>query len=272
VVLCVKEKEDHMQEFLDVAKQAALRAGTILSENMNGTREVSYKGEINLVTEMDRFSEKVIVDIILGAFPHHGILAEEGGGNGQGSEFLWIIDPLDGTTNYAHGYPNFSVSIGLEREGEIILGVVYDPLRQELFSAVKGRGAFLNEKPIRVSSSDALIRSLLATGFPYDRAVSRENNLNFFNALIMASQEIRRSGSASLDLCNLAAGRLDGYWELKLQPWDVAGGSLIVREAGGRVTDFSGTRFSIHDKEIAASNGRIHEQMLEILNRVRREP
>ena len=260
-----------MQDFLEVAKQAALAAGAVLSQNMNGARKVSYKGEINLVTEMDRLSEKIIVDAILGAFPRHGILAEEGGGSTHGSEFLWIIDPLDGTTNYAHGYPNFSVSIGLEHEGMIVLGVVYDPLRHELFSAVKGRGAFLNASPIRVSSSDVLIRSLLATGFPYDRASSRENNLNFFNALIMAAQEVRRCGSASLDLCSLASGRLDGYWELKLQPWDVAAGSLIVREAGGKVTDFSGTRFSIHDTVIVASNGRIHEQMLGILNRVRHE-
>jgi myo-inositol-1(or 4)-monophosphatase len=147
--------------------------------------------------------------------------------------------------------------------------VVYDPMRDELFTALRGQGAFLNDTKIAVSKNDTLIRSLLATGFPYDRTVSTENNLNYFNALIMASQEVRRSGSASLDLCNLAAGRLDGYWELKLQPWDVAAGSLIVREAGGEATDFSGKRSAIRDKEIVASNGRIHNQLLEIIDRVR---
>jgi myo-inositol-1(or 4)-monophosphatase len=221
VVLSGEEKiRRPMKEHLAVAIQAASRAGKLLRENVDGDRVVSYKGEIDLVTEMDRLSEKTVVETILNAFPHHGILAEEGGRVENGSGFLWIIDPLDGTTNYAHGYPSFSVSIGLERDGEIVLGVVFDPMREELFSAVKDQGAFLNDKPIAVSTNDTLIRSLLATGFPYDRAVSKDNNLDYFNALIMASQEVRRSGSASLDLCNLAAGRLDGYWELKLQPWE----------------------------------------------------
>ena len=256
--------------YLEVAKAAALRAGRILKDNVNGTRDISYKGEINMVTEMDRLSEKTIIATILKAFPGHGILAEEGSRVESNSGFLWVIDPLDGTTNYAHGYPSFSVSIGLESNGEILLGVVYDPMRDELFSAVRGAGALRNGQPIAVSQNDVLIKSLLATGFPYDRTVSRENNLNFFNALIMASQEVRRSGSASLDLCSVAAGRLDGYWELKLQPWDVAAGSLIVREAGGKVSDFTGTRFSIHDKEIIASNDRIHDQMLDVIRAVQR--
>jgi myo-inositol-1(or 4)-monophosphatase len=258
-----------MHEQLAVAKDAAVKAGKVLKDNVNGVRDISYKGEINLVTEMDRLSEKTVVETIQRAFPRHGILAEEDARIENDSGFLWIIDPLDGTTNYAHGYPNFSVSIGLEHKGEIVIGVVYDPMRNELFTALKGQGAFLNDTPIAVSKNDRLIRSLLATGFPYDRTVSTENNLNYFNALIMASQEVRRSGSASLDLCNLAAGRLDGYWELKLQPWDVAAGSLIVQEAGGEVTDFSGKRSTIRDKEIVASNGRIHNQLLEIIDRVR---
>jgi myo-inositol-1(or 4)-monophosphatase len=256
-----------MQEFLTVAREAALRAGRLLRENLNGTREISYKGEINLVTEMDRRSERAVVETLLAAFPGHGVMAEEETRIENGSGFVWIIDPLDGTTNYAHGYPNFAVSIGLERSGEIALGVVYDPVRDELFSALKGGGAYLNDKPIHVSNADTLIQSLLATGFPYDRVVSKENNLNYFNALLMASQEVRRSGSASLDLCSVAAGRLDGYWELKLQPWDVAAGSLIVREAGGVVSDFSGVSFSVYDKEILSSNGRIHKQMLEVLQK-----
>jgi len=258
-----------MKGHLEVAKAAAVKAGNILRERINGSREITYKGEINLVTEMDRLSEKMVVETILGAFPDHGVLAEEEAQIENSSGFLWIIDPLDGTTNYAHGYPSFSVSIGLESSGDVIVGVVYDPMRDELFSAARGQGAFLNGDPIAVSRTDVLIRSLLATGFPYDRSASKENNLNYFNALIMASQEIRRSGSASLDLCALAAGRLDGYWELKLQPWDVAAGSLIVQEAGGVLTDFSGKRSSIRDNEILASNGRIHGQILEIIDRVK---
>jgi myo-inositol-1(or 4)-monophosphatase len=257
--------------YLEVAKTAAVKAGTILRERISGSREISYKGAINLVTEMDRLSERMAVETILEAFPDHGILAEEEAQIENSSGFLWIIDPLDGTTNYAHGYPSFSVSIGLERSGDVIVGVVYDPMRDELFSAARGQGAFLNGNPISVSKNDVLIKSLLATGFPYDRAVSKENNLNYFNALIMASQEIRRSGSASLDLCAVAAGRLDGYWELKLHPWDVAAGSLIVREAGGMVSDFSGTHFSIRDKELVASNGKIHGIMLDTLNSVKRK-
>lgn len=260
-----------MKGHLEVAKAAAVKAGTILRERINGSREVSYKGEINLVTEMDRLSERTVVEAILGAFPDHGILAEEEAQIENNSGFLWIIDPLDGTTNYAHGYPSFSVSIGLESSGDVIVGVVYDPMRDELFSAARGQGAFLNGNPIAVSRNDILIRSLLATGFPYDRAVSKENNLNYFNAFIMASQEVRRSGSASLDLCAVAAGRLDGYWELKLHPWDVAAGSLIVQEAGGTMSDFSGARFNIHDKELVASNGRIHGLMLDILSAVKRK-
>ena len=258
-----------MKGYLEIAQSAAVKAGTILRERISGNREVTYKGEINLVTEMDRLAERMVVGTILEAFPDHGVLAEEEAKIENGSEFVWIIDPLDGTTNYAHRYPNFAVSIGLERAGDVIVGVVYDPMREELFSAEKGQGAYLNGKSIAVSRNDVLIRSLLATGFPYDRAVSKENNLNYFNALIMASQEIRRSGSASLDLCSVAAGRLDGYWELKLQPWDVAAGSLIVREAGGTVSDFTGTRYGIRDNEIVASNGRIHGFILDTLNAVK---
>ncbi len=260
-----------MKGHLEVAKAAAVKAGRLLRDRLYESRDVTYKGEINLVTEMDRVSERTVVETILEAFPDHGVLAEEEARIKNSSGFLWIIDPLDGTTNYAHGYPSFSVSIGLESTDGVIVGVVYDPMRDELFSAARGQGAFLNGKSIEVSRNEVLIRSLLATGFPYDRAVSKENNLNYFNALIMASQEVRRSGSASLDLCAVAAGRLDGYWELKLQPWDVAAGSLIVQEAGGTVSDFTGIRFGIRDKELVASNGRIHDLMLDILNAVKRK-
>jgi myo-inositol-1(or 4)-monophosphatase len=260
-----------MKDILAVATEAALKAGGILRDNIHGIREITLKGDINLVTEMDMRSERVVVETLLASFPGHGVIAEEETRIQNGSGFTWIIDPLDGTTNYAHGYPCFSVSIALEQEGEIVVGVVYDPMRDELFTAQKKKGAFLNGKPIRVSGIDTLIKSLLATGFPYDRKVSEKNNMDYFHDLLMASQEVRRDGSAALDLCSVASGRFDGFWELKLKPWDVAAGILIVLEAGGRVSDFSGTKFSIHDDEILASNGKIHGPMLEILNSVRKQ-
>ncbi len=259
-----------MKDLLSVAREAALKAGGILRDNIHGIREITFKGDINLVTEMDTRSERAVVETLLASFPDHGIIAEEETTIRNGSGFTWIIDPLDGTTNYAHGYPCFSVSIALEQDDEIVLGVVYDPMRDELFSAQKGKGAFLNGKQIKVSGIDTLIKSLLATGFPYDRKVSDKNNLDYFHDLLMASQEVRRDGSAALDLCYVASGRFDGFWELKLKPWDVAAGSLIVREAGGRVSDLSGSRFSIRDDEILASNGKVHGQMAEILREVER--
>jgi myo-inositol-1(or 4)-monophosphatase len=254
-----------MNEFIITARDAAIQAGNILRENINGNRDVRYKGDVNLVTEMDIRSERAVVERIRASFPFHGIIAEEETTIRNESEFSWIIDPLDGTTNYAHGYPFFSVSIALEKAGEIILGVVYDPMRDELFMAQKGAGAFLNGRKIQVSITDSLIRSLLATGFPYDRKISQKNNLIHFQNLLMASQEVRRDGSAALDLCYVACGRLDGFWELKLKPWDVAAGSLIVREAGGMISDFGGVMFSIHKDEIVASNHRIHRQLADIL-------
>jgi len=254
-----------MDDFMAVARKAAFLAGGILKENLHGTREITYKGDINLATEMDVRSERAVVETLRASFPDHGIIAEEETYIQNESGFTWIIDPLDGTTNYAHGYPCFSVSIALEQEGVVVLGVVYDPMRGELFSAQKGQGAYLNGQLVRVSRADRLIHSLLATGFPYDRKVSEKNNMNYFHRLLMASQEVRRDGSAALDLCYVACGRFDGFWELKLKPWDVAAGSLVVREAGGMVSNFTGTGFSLHDEEIVASNGKIHGAMLEIL-------
>ena len=254
-----------MKDFIAVAREAALKAGRILRDNIHGIREIIYKGDINLVTEMDMRSERTIVEMLRVAFPDHGIIAEEETKLSNASGYTWIIDPLDGTTNYAHGYPCFAVSIALRHEDDVVLGVVYDPMRDELFSAQKGLGAYLNGKQIKVSQVDTLIKSLLATGFPYDRKMSNKNNMNYFHGLLMASQEVRRDGSAALDLCYVAAGRLDGFWELKLKPWDVAAGSLVVHEAGGMISDLSGNRFDMHDEEILASNGRIHRQMIDIL-------
>ena len=254
-----------MADFLSVAREAAVKAGRLLRENIDGTREIRYKGDINLVTEMDRRSEHTIVETLRGVFPGHGFIAEEETDQRNQSGFLWIIDPLDGTTNYAHGYPCFSVSIALQHEGQVIVGVVYDPMRDELFSAEKGGGSFLNGKKIAVSRTDSLIRSLLATGFPYDRKESDRNNLDYFHHLLMASQEVRRDGSAALDLSSVAAGRFDGFWELKLKSWDVAAGSLIVLEAGGAVSGLSGNTVALDAGEILATNGRIHDQMVRAL-------
>jgi len=254
-----------MSDFAVIAREAAVKAGKLLRENIDGIRKISYKGDINLVTEMDTRSERAIVETLRSSFPGHGMLAEEETDLQNQSGFLWIIDPLDGTTNYAHGYPCFSVSIALQHEGQVIVGVVYDPMRDELFSAEKGSGSFLNGNKITVSRTSSLIQSLLATGFPYDRKECAKNNLDFFRHLLMASQEVRRDGSAALDLCSVAAGRFDGFWELKLKPWDVAAGSLIVLEAGGRISTLSGNTMELDAGEILASNGRIHEQMMDVL-------
>lgn len=256
-----------MSDFLIVAQKAALKAGSILRENIDGIRSISYKGDINLVTEMDTRSERTIVAALRSAFPDHGVIAEEETAITNASGYTWIIDPLDGTTNYAHGYPCFSVSIALRHEDEIIAGVVYDPMRDELFSAQKGSGAFMNGKRLQVSSVDTLIKSLLATGFPYDRKTCRKNNINYFIEILMASQEVRRDGSAALDLCSVAAGRFDGFWELKLKAWDIAAGSLIVREAGGTVTGLDGSPLRLDAEEILASNGNIHQQTIEVLRK-----
>ncbi len=259
-------------EFLSIACDAARKAGGLLRDNINGVRQITYKADINLVTEMDTRSERIIVGILRNAFPGHGIVAEEGTAIQQDSAFQWIIDPLDGTTNYAHGYPCFSVSIGLQHQGEMIAGVVYDPMRDELFTAETGRGAFLNGSQMSVSGVDILLKSLLSTGFPYDRKECDRNNMDYFHELLMASQEVRRDGSAALDLCSVAAGRFDGFWELKLKPWDVAAGTLIVREAGGKVSDLAGRPVALDAGEILASNGKIHEQMLEALLRAEQSP
>ena len=229
-------------------------------------KSIDYKGEINLVTEADQRSEEVILSIIKDSYPNHRILAEETGESGNSSSFKWIIDPLDGTTNYAHGYPCFCVSLAIEYEEEVIYGAVYDPVKDELFTAEKGKGAFINGKAIKTSSTKQLDQSLLCTGFPYDVRDDMDSNILNFRTFLMKAQAVRRDGSAALDLCHTAAGRFDGFWEQKLFPWDVAAGGLLVTEAGGKLTNFTGGNFSIYDKEIVASNGLIHDQMVEALN------
>jgi myo-inositol-1(or 4)-monophosphatase len=225
---------------------------------------------VDLVTNVDRACEAHIVAGIEAARPGDGILAEEGSGRpAKGSPWRWVVDPLDGTTNYAHGYPRFCVSIGVERDGEAVAGVVYDPLLDELFRAVRGGGAFCNDRPLRVSGQPALERALLATGFAYDRRESAQDNVREFRAFLKAAGEVRRDGSAALDLCYVAAGRLDGYWEFKLSPWDVAAGGLIVEEAGGRCSDLSGDADYRSGRAVVASNGAIHEAVLALLGSLR---
>jgi myo-inositol-1(or 4)-monophosphatase len=248
------------------AVDLARKSGALLKEKINQKHEIHYKGEINLVTEADKMSEDLIIAAINRNFPDHGILSEESPVITGAGKLRWIIDPLDGTTNYAHGYPVFCVSIALEKEGEIILGVVYDPMREEMFIAVRGEGAYLNDKIISVSPVKDISRSLLATGFPYDIRDSKENNLDYFNVMAVNVQAIRRAGAAALDLAHLAAGRFDGFWELKLKPWDTAAGCLLVTEAGGVISDIAGGKWQLQSPSLLASNGLIHEQMMKVLS------
>lgn len=252
-----------------LAVSAARKAGGYLKDNLHARHLVRFKGEIDIVTEADQQAESMIIAAIQGQYPDHDILAEESPATNNGSLYRWIIDPLDGTTNYAHGYPVFCVSIALEWEGICILGVVFNPMLGEMFVAVKGQGAFLNDQSIAVSETTEISRSLLATGFPYDIRLTRENNMDHFEAMAVKAQAIRRAGSAALDLAYVAAGRFDGFWELKLKPWDTAAGCLLVQEAGGVVTDLHGEAFTLTVPHVVASNGRIHQQMLDILQNER---
>jgi myo-inositol-1(or 4)-monophosphatase len=257
--------DESVTVYLQAAVAAAKAAGALQKDNVWNRQSVSYKGDFDLVTDIDRRCEELIVATLKNAFPTHSFLAEENP-YPEGSEpYKWVIDPLDGTTNYAHGFPWFCVSIGLEHEGEMLLGVVYHSMMDELFTAVKGGGAFLNGKPIHVSDNQPLRKTLLATGFPYDRTRTNENNFDHFFNFHMECRGVRRAGAAALDLANVAAGRLDGYWEVKLKPWDVAAGSLLVTEAGGKITNLAGEPYTIYDHRIVASNGFIHEEMLEVL-------
>ena len=253
------------REFLEGARAAALETGRMLREAMSEEVRVSFKGAVDLVTPFDGRAQQMIDARLRERFPDFGILAEEGLSRETGSPYRWIVDPIDGTTNFAHRFPIFSVSIALEKDGEGLVGVVYDPMRDEMFWAVRGQGAFLNGTRIRVSSTGEVGRSLVATGFPYDLRVSPVNNVCHFNNFILRVQAVRRCGSAALDLSYVACGRFDGFWELKLKPWDVAAGALIVREAGGRVTDFGGGGVPSFHSDLVATNGLIHEGMLEII-------
>jgi len=252
---------------LELAIEAARETGKILKHHIGRPKQVEHKlgQETNLVTEIDRKAEETILRIIKSRYPAHDVLAEESGKHNQISDYRWIIDPLDGTINFTHGVPIFCVSIALEYKGEIVLGVIYDPNLDELFVAERGRGASLNNRPIRVSTTNNLRESLLVTGFPYDISVNPDHAIERFVAFLKEARAVRRLGSAALDLCYVAAGRFDGFWEVYLNPWDMAAGVLLVQEAGGTYTDFRGYPSSIYDKQILASNGLIHESMIQIL-------
>jgi myo-inositol-1(or 4)-monophosphatase len=254
---------------LNFAIQTARDAGRVLAERFGRNLRISNKSELDLVTESDLASERLIIDRIKTHYPRHAILAEESGENapvaeGAQSDWRWIIDPLDGTTNYAHGYPCFCVSMGLEHNGTLEIGVIYDPLRDEVFSAERGQGAALNGKRINVSPTPNLSSALLCTGFPYDVRERGEFARHFAN-FIMNAQGVRRDGAAALDLAYVAAGRFDGFWEEGLKPWDVAAGKLLIEEAGGRVSDYHNQPLNIFKPPILATNGLIHEQMMHVL-------
>ena len=252
-------------EHFDFAIELARAAGDVLKHYASKDKQVELKGRANLVTVADKESEALIVREIRSRYPSHRVLAEESGlveTSNQDQDYRWIIDPLDGTTNYAHQYPMYSVSVGLELRGRIECGAVYDPVRDEMFSARRGGGAQLNGESIRVSDVSTLGGALLLTGFPYSIQERIGRALGMFRAFLMESQAVRRGGSAALDLCHLAMGRCDGFWELDLNPWDTAAGLIIVEEAGGCVTGFGGEPFSVESKEILASNSRIHDEMI----------
>jgi myo-inositol-1(or 4)-monophosphatase len=249
-----------MENYLTKAIEIAREAGALLLQMARRPLDIAYKHPADLVTEADRSSERLIIERLRQHFPNHDVVSEEGGGQRGNAEYCWYVDPLDGTTNYAHGFPVFSVAMGLTYKGEVIAGVVYDPSRDELFSAERGAGAFLNHEPIRVSRTTTLAASLLGTGFP-PYAGDHSLNIEFYYRLTRISHGVRRAGSAALDLCSVAAGRFDGFWELKLNPWDKAAGSLLVTEAGGRVTHVTGAELNLLGDDILASNGLIHEEM-----------
>src|SRR5579864_9616939 len=248
-------------DFLPAMEQIAREAGALLMEFFRQRVTVEYKGEADLVTVADRKSELLIRERLLERWPSFDILGEEGGLQDTGSDYRWYVDPLDGTTNFAHGFPVFCVSMGLDYKGNRIAGVIYDPTRDELFAAEQGSGAYLNQQRIQVSKIANLAESLVATGFPSHKR-HKNPNIHFYHQITLRTHGVRRAGSAALDLCCVACGRFDGFWEFNLNPWDTAAGVLMVEEAGGRVTDFHDGPFQLNSRETLASNGLIHDALL----------
>ena len=264
-IIIGKVNMEEINKIKKVAEEAAREAGGYALEHIDKIASISHKGGYtNLVTDVDKKCESIILGRISKEFPEHSILAEESGEHASTSSIKWLIDPLDGTTNYAHGFPIFCTSIGVSFDSVIKVGVIYDPTRDELFAAEEGKGAFLNGKKISVSSREALRDSLIATGFAYDLE-RKAANMDAFKIMLENAQAVRRAGSAAIDLCYVACGRFDGFWEMGLNPWDTAAGQLIVKEAGGIVTTTKGEPFDVYKKHILATNSKIHEEMLNLL-------
>jgi myo-inositol-1(or 4)-monophosphatase len=258
--------EQTLEKTLIFMQEIARRAGEVQLRHLHDKHDIEYKGAIDLVTEVDKECEKLIVGEIHREFPDDDMLAEEGSGSRTNSGRRWVIDPLDGTVNYAHGFPFFCVSIALECDGELTAGVIFDPNRDEMFAAIRGQGATLNGVRIETSSATEVGKSMLATGFAYNvQEEERLDNLDHFTNFVKRARAVRRPGSAAIDFAWLAAGRIDGFWELFLKPWDMAAGVLIIREAGGRVTAFDGSPYDLYGSEILASNGGIHDEMSDLL-------
>jgi myo-inositol-1(or 4)-monophosphatase len=255
-----------MRQESKIGIKVALEAGKLLLQNFNSLHQVHYKGTINPVTEMDQQSEHFIAQELSKAFPSYGFIGEEGCQSKGLSNLRWIVDPLDGTTNYAHGYPLFAVSIALVQRNEVLIGVVYCPILRELFYAEQDNGAFMNGQPIQVSRTKDIGRSLVGTGFPYDAWTNTRDNTTELRRFTKNVISVRSDGAAAIDLCHVAIGRLDAYWDLELESWDMAAGALIVTEAGGKVTTISGSRFNLGERNIVASNGFIHTNMLTLLD------
>lgn len=259
-----------LDDIAAVAHAAVNEATAYLRDAVGRQQRIEFKGAVDVVTETDRAVEALVIERLLRAFPDHLIVGEEGSGGKsparpRSGQYAWYLDPIDGTTNFAHRHPHFAVSLALARAGELLLGIVADPLRGETFAAVRGQGATLDGAPIHVSDVAGLGQALLATGLPYDRRDHTDHYLGIIRRFVLRAQGIRRAGSAALDLCYLACGRFDGYWEWKLSPWDTAAGVLIVREAGGLVTDFRGSPFDLYGTETLATNGCLHDAMIEVL-------
>jgi myo-inositol-1(or 4)-monophosphatase len=262
----MSSNSSHTESFVPAMSAIAREAGALLNDFFRQHVKIEYKGEADLVTAADRAAEKLIRDRITQQWPDHDVLGEEQGLNDRGSEYRWYVDPLDGTTNFAHGYPVFGVSLGLEHRSAAhgdkrIAGVIYDPTRDELFSAERGKGAYLNGEAIQVSKTSRLQESLVATGFPSHKR-HKNPNIHFYHQITLRSHGVRRAGSAALDLCNVAAGRFEGFWEFNLNPWDTAAGVLMVEEAGGKVTRFDGSPFELDSRQTVASNGMVHDELL----------
>jgi myo-inositol-1(or 4)-monophosphatase len=254
-------KSSNSSKFIPAATEIAREAGALLMEYFRQRVKIEYKGEVDLVTVADRKSEALILERIRKIWPEHDVVGEEGARVDSGSDYRWYVDPLDGTTNFAHGFPVFCVSLALEYKGKRLSGVVFDPTRDELFAAEQGSGAYLNGEKIHVSKTSNLAESLVATGFPSHKR-HQNPNIHFYHQITLRTHGVRRAGSAALDLCCVACGRFDGFWEFNLNPWDTAAGVLLVEEAGGRISDFKGGPFRLDSRETLATNGLLHEALL----------